>query len=192
MKINGDGGANTNLSGKPFEECVLMNFEPDQTYVIGDKNFTYVPQDKFVKVMKEYKDPYWTHNKKPDGALVSEDRETVILIECKHQIVAGSVDEKLRCGPCLLEEYKKLYPSVKNIHMMFIVNEWWFKQRKYEIPIEFNRTHGIPVFFAKQVGRKWKIHIQKRTNKWTIFPALYEVDENEIKDWMTKQVLQSS
>lgn len=192
MKINGYGGANTNLSGKPFEEAVLMGFKPGQTYLIGGKSFTYIPQDGFVKFMIDLKDTQWGHTKKPDGALVSEDRETVILIECKHQIVAGSVDEKIRAGPCLLEEYRSLYPSVKNFFMMFIVNEWWFKQRKYEIPIRFNQAHGIPVFFARQMGDKWKVHIQKKTNKWTIYPATYEVDEQEIMNWMTKQVLQSS
>jgi len=158
MRTGGSGGANTNASGKPFEEC----FRPNGTHIIGGKSFTYIHQDQFVEHMKELKDPYWQHKKKPDGALVSEDNKTLFIIECKHQIVSGSVDEKIRGGPCLLEEYKKLYPSVDNIYMMFIVNHWWFKQKKYEIPIEFNEKFGIPVFFAKQIdSTAWKIHIQK-------------------------------
>ena len=168
MKTGGSGGANTNASGKPFEEC----FRPTGTRVIGGKVFEYIDQDTFVEHMKELKDPQWEHKKKPDGAFVSEDKKTVFIIECKHQIVSGSVDEKLRAGPCLLTEYKQLYPTVDNIYMMFIV--------------------GIPVFFAKQIGSAWKIHIQKNVNKWTIYPAHYGVDEESIFEWMTAQVLQSS
>lgn len=185
MKIGGTGGANTNTSGKPFEEC----FRPGSC-VIGGKHFTYVHQDEFVEFMKDLKDPKWEHRKKPDGALVSEDKKTLFIIECKHQIVFGSVDEKIRSGPCLLEEYKQLYPSVENVHLMFIVNHWWFKQKKYQIPIAFNEKFGIPVFFAKQVGNSWKVHIQK--NKWTFYPAFYGVDEDAIFKWMKQRVLQSS
>jgi len=186
MRIGGSGGANTNASGKPFEEC----FRPNGTRVLGGKSFTYFTQDDFIEHMKEIKDPQWDHKKKPDGALVSEDKKTVFIIECKHQIVSGSVDEKLRAGPCLLEEYKQLYPTVDNIHLMFIVNDWWFeRQRKYKIPIVFNEKFGIPVFFAKQVGSTWRVHIQNK--KWTVYPAHYGVDEEAIFEWMTTQVLQS-
>ncbi len=189
MKTGGSGGANTNASGKPFEEC----FRPTGTRVIGGKVFEYIDQDNFVEHMKELKDPQWEHKKKPDGAFVSEDKKTVFIIECKHQIVSGSVDEKLRAGPCLLTEYNQLYPTVDNIYMMFIVNEWWFgRQRKYQIPIAFNEKFGIPVFFAKQIGSAWKIHIQKNVNKWTIYPAHYGVDEEAIFEWMKQRVLQSS
>ena len=70
---------------------------------------------------------------------------------------------------------------------MFIVNDWWFSKKKYEIPIGFNEEHGIPVFFAKH-DSKWKIHLRN----WTLYPAFYSVDEEAIFEWMTKQVLQSS
>ena len=184
MKTGGTGGANTNASGKPFEEC----FRPTGTRVIGGKTFTYFTQDGFVKHMKELKDPQWEHKKKPDGALVSEDKKTIFIIECKHQIVTGSVDEKIRGGPCLLAEYKKLYPTVDNFNLMFILNDWWFeRQKKYEIPIKFNEEHGIPIFFAKH-DSKWKIHFQK----WILYPFLYSVDEDAIFEWMTTRVLQSS
>jgi len=187
MKTGGTGGANTNASGKPFEDC----FRPTGRHIIGDRTFTYIDQDQFVEFMKDLKDPYWEHKKKPDGAFVSDDKKTLFIIEAKHQIVSGSVDEKIRAGPCLLEEYKQLYPSVENVHMMFIVNDWWFgRQKKYEIAIKFNEKHGIPVVFAKQVGSKWKVHI--RDKKWTIYPAFYGVDEDAIFEWMTKQVLRSS
>ncbi len=187
MKTGGSGGANTNASGKPFEGC----FRPIGTRVLGGQSFTYFTQDDFVEHMKELKDPQWDHKKKPDGALVSKDKNTVFIIECKHQIVAGSVDEKIRGGPCLLAEYKQLYPTVKNFHLMFVLNDWWFKQKKYEIPIRFNEEYGIPIFFAKH-GSKWKIHFQNQGDKWTIYPVSYSVDEEAIFEWMTTQVLQSS
>ena len=190
MITGGTGGANTNASGKPFEDC----FRPTGRHIIGDRTFTYIDQDKFIEFMKDLKDPYWEHKKKPDGAFVSDDKKTLFIIEAKHQIVSGSVDEKIRAGPCLLEEYKQLYPSVENVHMMFIVNEWWFgRQKKYEVAIEFNKKYGIPVFFAKhKIESAWRVHIQKSSNKWTIYPAFYDVDEDAIFEWMTKQVLQSS
>ena len=189
MRTGGTGGANTNASGKPFEDC----FRPIGTHDIGGTRFTYIQQDEFVKFMRDLKDPYWEHKKKPDGALISDDKKTLFIIECKHQIVAGSVDEKLRAGPCLLEEYKKLYPSIENVHMLFIVNHWWFgHQKKYEIPIAFNEKFGIPVFFAKQVGSTWRVHIQRSKDVWTFYPAFYDVDQDAIFDWMKRQVLQSS
>lgn len=189
MRTGGTGGANTNASGKPFEEC----FRPLGTRVIGGKVFEYIDQDNFVEHMRDLKDPYWEHKKKPDGAFVSDDKKTLFIIEAKHQIVSGSVDEKIRTGPCLLEEYKCLYPTVDNIYMMFIVNEWFFSQKKYEVAIEFNKKYGIPVFFAKQkIESAWRVHIQKSSNKWTIYPAFYYVDEDAIFEWMTRQVLQSS
>jgi hypothetical protein len=191
MISGGDGGANTNASGKPFEQCVLMNHDQNKGYLIGDKKFRFFKQGAFTRHMADLKNAYWKHDKQPDGAYVSEDRNTVFIIECKHQIVSGTADEKLRCGPCLLEEYKQLYPSVKNIHMMFIVNDWWFRKRKYEIPIKFNEKHGIPVFLAKHGDKMWKFHINKKINKWTLYPALYTVDEKRINDWMTQQLLQS-
>lgn len=169
----------TNSSGKPFERC----FRPEGKHIIGDKVFTYIEQNTFVKRMEHLKNPYWDHCKKPDGALISDDEKTLFIIEAKHQIVSGSVDEKIRAGPCLREEYKQLYPSVENVHMMFIVNDWWFgRQKKYEIAIEHNRKVGIPIFFAEQVGWAWRVHIQNK--KWTIYPAFYRVDEDAIFDWM--------
>jgi hypothetical protein len=189
MISGGTGGGNTNASGKPFEEC----FRPIGTHDIGGTQFTYIQQDQFVEYMKNLKDPNWAHKKKPDGAFISDDKKTLFIIECKHQIVSGSVDEKLRSGPCLLEEYKYLYPTIQNVFLMFIVNHWWYgRQKKYEIPIAFNEKHGIPVFFAKQIGSKWKIHIQKALKKWTIYPAFYGVDEDAIFEWMRQRVLQSS
>lgn len=188
MKAGGIGGEKTNASGKPFEEC----FRPDERCEIGGVPFTYIHQDAFVEYLKDMKDPNWEHKKKPDGALISDDKKTLFIIECKHQIVAGSVDEKIRSGPCLLEEYKQLYPTIVNVHLMFIVNHWWYKQKKYQIPIQFNEKFGIPVFFAKQVGSKWKVHIQKKINKWTIYPAFYGVDEDAIFEWMKERVLMSN
>ena len=45
MKTGGTGGANTNASGRPFEEC----FRPTGTRIIGGKSFTYFTQDEFVR-----------------------------------------------------------------------------------------------------------------------------------------------
>ncbi len=54
MRIGGSGGANTNASGKPFEEC----FRPNGMRVLGGKSFTYFTQDDFVEHRKKSK----THN----------------------------------------------------------------------------------------------------------------------------------
>ncbi len=190
MISHGDGGSNTNASGLPFEKCVLRNHIPGKTYNIGGKDYVYIRQGNFTNHMSDLKDAYWEHDKKPDGAYVSSDRKTVILFECKHQIIPGSVDEKLRTGPCLLEEYRHLYPGV-NFHLAFIVNDWWFRQKKYEIPIKFNEKYGIKVFFAKHGDVSWKMHINRKTQKWTLFPAYYTLDESEVNHWMTERSLQS-
>ena len=87
MISHGDGGSNTNASGLPFEKCVLRNHIPGKTYNIGGKDYVYIRQGNFTNHMSDLKDAYWEHDKKPDGAYVSSDRKTVILFECKHQII---------------------------------------------------------------------------------------------------------
>lgn len=190
MIENGKGGANTNANGLPFEKCVLRNHVPGKKYLIGDKIFTFMKQGQFTKHMKDLKDPQWEHNKKPDGAYVSEDRKTLIIIEVKHQKVAGTADEKIRAGPCLRDEYKALYPSVKHVHLMFIVNDW-YKQKKYEIAIEHNKKSGIPVFFARRKN-VLKMFVNMKTRKITPFTSVHVVDEDAINVWMTERSLLSS
>lgn len=189
MIEGGKGGANTNANGLPFEKCVLRNHVPGKKYLIGDKEFTYLKQGQFTKHMADLKDPQWEHNKKPDGAYVSQDRKTMIIIEVKHQKVSGTADEKIRAGPCLKEEYKALYPSVEHVHLMFIVNDF-FTKKKYEIAIKFNEKYGIPIFFAKQVN-VLKMFMNIRTRKISSFTSAYVLDEDAINDWMTERSLQS-
>lgn len=189
MIEGGKGGSATNASGLPFEKCVLRGHVPGKSYLIGDKKFVYLKQGQFTKHMADLKDPQWEHNKKPDGAYVSHDRKTIIIIEVKHQKVAGTADEKIRAGPCLREEYKALYPSVEHVHLMFIVNEF-FAKKKYEIAIKFNEKFGIPIFFAKRVS-VLKMFVNTRTRKITPFTSAYAVDEEAINDWMTERSLQS-
>jgi hypothetical protein len=189
MIEGGKGGANTNANGLPFEQCVLRGHMSGKTYLIGDKPFIFLKQGDFVKHMTDLKDPYWDHGKRPDGAYVSHDRKTIIIIEVKHQKVAGTADEKIRAGPCLIDEYKVLYPSVKHVHLMFIVNEF-FAKKKYEIAIKFNEKHGIPVFFAKQTDVS-KMYVNTTLRKIFTFNKVYTVDEDAINDWMTERSLQS-
>ena len=114
----------------------------------------------------------------------------MIIIECKHQKVHGTADEKLKAGPCLAYEYKTLYPSVKHVHLMFIVNDW-YKDKKYEIAIEHNKKSGIPVFFAKRKN-VLKMFVNMKTRKITPFTSVHVVDEEAISDWMTERALLSS
>ena len=123
----------------------------DRALVMGGKSFTYFTQDEFVRHMKDLKDPQWEHKKKPYGALVSDDRKTVFIIKCKDQVFPGfgkCVDEKIRGGPCLRDEYKKLYPTVDKFELLFIVNDRWFMNKEYEIGLELNEIWGS-ILFAK-------------------------------------------
>jgi hypothetical protein len=110
---------------------------------LGD--FLFLKQDDFIKHMR----PSRTGRLfKPDGAYVTDDRETVVILECKYQSVRGSADEKILNSPTKLALYKRAYPRVKRWRYVLVLSEW-FKQSAYEEWLEVLGEHPeIHVWWA--------------------------------------------
>ena len=121
----GAGGANTNRIGLYFERCVCPPvYLKGKGTEVGD--YLFLKQHDFIKHMRPV-DP-GARLFKPDGAYVRGDR--VILLECKYQGGAGSVDEKILNSPVKLELYKQAYPHVRDWKYVLVLSEW-FRQRAY-------------------------------------------------------------
>lgn len=125
----GAGGSNTNKNGLPFERCVCP-----RVYTVGEgarvgASVLFLKQNDFIKHMC----PVTTSSGrlfKPDGAYVTDDRQSVTILECKYQSVAGSADEKILNSPTKLSLYKRAYPNVKRWRYVLVLCEW-FKQPMY-------------------------------------------------------------
>jgi hypothetical protein len=110
---------------------------------VGD--FLFLKQDDFIKHMQGTST---SRLFKPDGAYVTDDRETVVILECKYQSVPGSADEKILNSPTKLDLYKRAYPRVKRWRYVLVLSEW-FKQPKYEEWLDVLREHPeIDVWWA--------------------------------------------
>lgn len=141
----GAGGSNTNRHGLPFERCVCP-----RVYTVGEGarvgDFLFLKQNDFIRHMR----PVETNARlfKPDGAFVTDDEETVVILECKYQSVAGSADEKILNSPTKLELYKRAYPHVKRWRYVLVLCEW-FKTQAYEEWLDVLRAHPeIDVWWA--------------------------------------------
>ena len=149
------GGANTNISGLPFEDQVkdlVFNQEManGDDYMIGDKKFVFYSKKALHKhlVINDIYNDDWDHHKEPDFALIDENKETLFLFEVKHQIDEGSCDNKIRGAESLRREYKEdLYPKIKHVYMCYILNRgqetpgtfaYGFGIKKLKIPIKHN------------------------------------------------------
>jgi hypothetical protein len=110
---------------------------------VGD--FLFLKQNDFKKHMQGTST---SRLFKPDGAYVTDDRETVVILECKYQSVPGSADEKILNSPTKLALYKRAYPRVKRWRYVLVLSEW-FKQPKYEEWLNVLREHPeIDVWWA--------------------------------------------
>lgn len=143
---SGAGGSNTNRNGLPFERCVCPRvYTAGEGARVGD--FLFLKQNDFIRHMKPVNPNARLF--KPDGAFITHDRETVVILECKYQSVTGSADEKILNSPTKLALYKRAYPHVKRWRYVLVLCEW-FKQPVYEEWLDVLREHPeIDVWWAR-------------------------------------------
>jgi hypothetical protein len=123
MKNNGIGGANTK-TGLIFEgETDLTNFLNNRNnYKIVDNEvfyreksvaFTFKKYDLYKFLEKRGIDWQKILSKRllPDDSIYVIANNTLYIIECKFQKVAGSVDEKLQTCDFKKKQYKNYYPN---------------------------------------------------------------------------------
>ena len=139
MIKNGKGGGNTK-TGLVFEGKVdLATFLSHQPHYSIKGHDVYFDNEKVARVFKK-NDFYsiflkelnidWTKciSKKllPDDSIFVLLNNTLFIIECKHQQVAGSVDEKLQTCDFKKKQYKKLMaPANIDVQYIYLLDEWF-------------------------------------------------------------------
>ena len=150
MIKSGKGGGNTR-TGLVFEgKTDLSTFLTQQPHysVVGhevfydDKKVAEVyKKHSFYSVFLKNLEIDWTkHISKrllPDDSIFVLLNNILFIIECKHQEVAGSVDEKLQTCDFKKKQYKKLM-SAANIDVEYIyLLDNWFRKEQYADVLDY-------------------------------------------------------
>lgn len=144
MKAGGTGGGNTR-SGLEFEGKVdlatfLENYDGYEVcngnvFFRGEKVARIFKKHAFYKFLDELKID-WKRivSKKllPDDSIFIIVRNTLYIIECKFQKVAGSVDEKLQTCDFKRKQYMKLLaPANIDVEYVYLLSSW-FRKPEYK------------------------------------------------------------
>lgn len=83
----------------------------------------------------------------PDESIFVIIKNTVYIIECKHQQVNGSVDEKLQTCDFKKKEYKKLLSKANlDVEYIYLLNDW-FRNAKYKDVLDYIHSVNCDYFF---------------------------------------------
>lgn len=169
-KGTGAGGANTNASGKPFEEktsiipeLIKLNFQK-KIFGKGKKDYYYLKdyENKKILFLEQggfQKYIYETYNKnirrKPDEAFIIEEKDKdyiiIKILEKKNQNGEGSVFDKIFNGPTIKEEYQAHLGNKFKIEYSYCLSEY-FKNRLNDNYYEFYKNkckkENINIFYA--------------------------------------------
>ncbi len=161
MIKNGKFGGNTR-TGLIFEgKTDLSTFLSNQPhYKIIGKHDIYFDAQKVAEVYKKndfYKiflakleidwARYISKRLLPDDSIFVILNNTLFIIECKHQQVAGSVDEKLQTCDFKRKQYKKLLaPANIDVEYIYLLDEW-FKAPKYKDVLDYIHSVGCDYYF---------------------------------------------
>jgi hypothetical protein len=140
MKYNGIGGANTK-TGLVFEgKTDLTTFLNSQKgYTVND-GIVYYNKKEVARIFKKHgfykfldeQGVDWKSiiSKKllPDDSIFVKIKNTLFVIECKFQQVAGSVDEKLQTCDFKKKQYQKLLSRLNiDVEYLYLLSEWFMK-----------------------------------------------------------------
>ncbi len=140
MIAHGTGGANT-LTGLAFEgKTDLATFLAGQPgYTVSGTNVLYegemvaqvFKKHEFYRYIEARGIRWQEHLSKrliPDNCLYVICNNTLFIIECKFQQVAGSVDEKLQTCDYKLKTYRRLLASLNyEVQYVYLLNDWFLK-----------------------------------------------------------------
>ena len=83
----------------------------------------------------------------PDDSIFVIIRNTVFIIECKHQQVNGSVDEKLQTCDFKKKEYKRLLSKANlDVEYIYILDDW-FREPKYKDVLDYIHSVNCDYYF---------------------------------------------
>ncbi|MCD8372674.1 MAG: hypothetical protein LUD27_05170 [Clostridia bacterium] len=160
MIKNGKGGGNTR-TGLVFEGKVdLATFLNGQPHYSVQANEVFYDGGLVARVFKKnafysiflkelninWKD-YISKRLYPDDSIYVFSNNILHIIECKHQQVAGSVDEKLQTCDFKKKEYKKLMaPANIDVKYIYLLDEW-FKDSKYKDVLDYIHSVDCDYYF---------------------------------------------
>jgi hypothetical protein len=160
MIKSGIGGANTR-TGLVFEGTTdLATFLKTQTGydVLADGTVTYLGEavgrifkkSGLYRFLEEY-EINWREivSKKllPDDSIFVIINNTLFIIECKFQQVAGSVDEKLQTCDFKKKQYQKLLPRANiQVEYIYLLSDW-FKHPSYKDVLDYIISVGCSFYF---------------------------------------------
>lgn len=160
MIKNGKGGGNTR-TGLVFEGktdlATFLNTQPHYRVIEHD---VYYGDEKVAEVYKKHAfyniflkrlDIDWTQyiSKRllPDDSIFVLLNNRLFIIECKHQEVAGSVDEKLQTCDFKKKQYKKLMaPANIDVEYIYLLDNW-FRDPKYKDVLDYIQSVGCDYYF---------------------------------------------
>lgn len=160
MIKNGKGGGNTR-TGLVFEGQVdLATFLSAQPHYHLSGHDVYFDQELVARVfkkndfyaifLKELKIDWTKYISKrllPDDSIFVLTNNTLFIIECKHQQVAGSVDEKLQTCDFKRKQYKKLMaPANIEVEYIYLLDNW-FKDPRYKDVLDYIQSVGCDYYF---------------------------------------------
>lgn len=159
MIKGGVGGGNTR-TGLVFEGKVdLATFLSKQPRYKILNGIVYYDNEKVVRIFKKhdfYKfleeieidwQKYISKQLLPDDSIYVIINNTLYIIECKHQQVAGSVDEKLQTCDFKKKEYQKLMaPANIKVQYMYLLDNW-FRDPKYKDVLDYIISVGCQYYF---------------------------------------------
>jgi len=159
MIKKGKGGANTK-TGLVFEgETDLATFLSQQKgYTIQDGNVYFKKEqvgrifkkNAFYKFLSEHEIDWHAIVSKrlfPDDSIYVIVNNTLFIIECKFQQVAGSVDEKLQTCDFKKKQYQKLlFRANIEVEYIYLLGEW-FKHPSYKDVLDYIISVGCHFYF---------------------------------------------
>lgn len=161
MRKGGFGGGNTK-TGLIFEgKTDLATFLASQPgYSMPNEEEVYYGGKPVARVFKKYKFynvflcelgiDWRQHISKqllPDDSIYVMVNNTLFIIECKHQEVAGSVDEKLQTCDFKRKQYQKLLaPANIEVEYMYLLDNW-FRDPKYKDVLDYIISVNCQYYF---------------------------------------------
>ncbi len=159
MKAGGTGGANTK-TGLVFEgKTDLATFlNAQKNYCVIDENVYYrgklvarvFKKFAFYKFLEEYEIDWKKLISKrllPDDCIFVIIKNTLYIIECKFQRVAGSVDEKLQTCDFKKKQYQKLLSKANiDVEYVYLLSDW-FRKPEYKDVLDYIHSVRCQYYF---------------------------------------------
>lgn len=136
---------NVSYNGTKQKVCVrTVFFNNEKVAELHKKNEIYTSLLKKLNINWEM---YISKKLLPDDSIFVIIKNTVYIIECKHQQVGGSVDEKLQTCDFKKKEYKKLFSKANiDVEYIYLLDDW-FRNPKYKDVLDYIHSVGCDYYF---------------------------------------------